>query len=200
MNMNTNVDTNVDKLGMNTNTDRVAPSDELKLLRNGCYIALPGGGEALVELTWGLYSIGGINREELGSNAAVSTNGAVADRYEYRFSWRLDTYINGEGNKYSETISLPVNKYRDIDSFRGLLVGAFKDRIVERCGVIDLALSDRLMDKYGIFFEYLAMKLDDVKNNISIITDIFEQPVILPVHMLNMAKTKNISRPITRKK
>ncbi len=142
---------------------------KIELLSSGYKINWPNGNVGILRLHWGLRSNDWVNKGD-------SSN----ERFMFFFKWQLefehlDTH---EHEHYFEEVELPIGKYSGKESFQMLLVDALK-KIFVRVGRKDGGFVAFLLKHFDVFFDRLEQKLTDTKLNIELVTDIFEQALLL---------------------
>lgn len=157
----------------------------IRLLSSGYRIEWQDKTTGFLSLNWGL--------RERDDEAPVGNE--EGDKYIFFFKWRLELEtVDGEKQDYLEEVTLPVLRYVNRDSFQLPLAEALM-RIFVRSGVGTPDFAAFIMRHYDVFFTRLDGKMRDLKFNISLVTDVFEQVLMIGASDLEKVKGVQFTYP-----
>jgi hypothetical protein len=145
----------------------------LQINRDGVCVKYEDGHELGIHLHWGISTPSTYERMTLGG---VSDG----NNFEFVMRWKVDTVDgSGERNQYQEPCRLPMGDYHCRDSSVGLLSEALT-KVLIRAGRGDGECVACLVKTFSPFFDALEYRFSDMVTNISLVTQVFEQPIHIP--------------------
>jgi hypothetical protein len=145
----------------------------LQINRDGVCVKFGDGYELGIHLHWGISTPSTYERMALGG-------GNDGNNFEFAMSWNVDTVDGaGERNRYRESCRLPIGEYHGRDSYVGLLSEALT-KVLVRAGRGDGECTAYLLKTFSPFFDALDHRFSDMVTNISLVTQVFEQPIYIP--------------------
>jgi hypothetical protein len=140
--------------------------------RDGMMLRWDDGYEMGIHLCWGIRAGGGHEK--------ISLCGNECNAYEFTVVWVVDSIdSSGERNNFHERSSLPMEEYKTRDSYMSLVAEGLH-KIFIRAGRDDGEWEGYLLKKFSPFFDALDERFGDMVLNISLVTQVFEQPVYIP--------------------
>jgi hypothetical protein len=145
----------------------------LQINRDGVCVKWEDGYELGIHLLWGIQSLSTYERV-----AVVS--GGDGNNFNFVMAWTFDSVDgNGERNPYRESCRLPIGEYHGRDSYVGLLSETLS-KILVKAGRGDSEFGSYLLKTCSPFFDALEYRFSDMVTNISLVTQVFEQPIYIP--------------------
>jgi hypothetical protein len=146
---------------------------KLQINRDGMCGKWEDGYELGIRLRWGIYAHGEYERIAL-------SGGKDGNNFDFVMRWCVDAIDGGgERNTYCESCRLPMADYRSRDSYMPSLSESLH-KIMIRAGRVDGDVESFLLKAFGPFFDALEHRFDDMVTNISLVTQVFEQPIYIP--------------------
>jgi hypothetical protein len=146
---------------------------DLQINRNGVCVKFEDGYELGIHLHWGINSLSTYERMTIGG-------WKDGNNFEFVMRWNVDTVDgNGERNRYHESCRLPIGEYHGRDSYVGLLSEALS-KVLVRAGRGDGDCAAYLVKTFSPYFDALEYRFSDMVTNISLVTQVFEQPIYIP--------------------
>jgi hypothetical protein len=146
---------------------------DLQINRDGVCVKFGDGYELGIHLHWGISTPSTYERVTLGGS-----NGG--NNFEFVMRWKVDTVDGkGERNQYQEPCRLPMGDYHCRDSYVGLLSEALT-KVLIRAGRGDGECVACVVKTFSPFFDALDHRFSDMVTNISLVTQVFEQPIYIP--------------------
>jgi hypothetical protein len=145
----------------------------LRINRDGVCVKWEDGYELGIHLHWGISTRSDYERLSLGG-------GGDGNHYDFVMEWTVDSVDGtGERNRYRETCRLPMGEYHGRDSYVGLVSEALS-KILAKAGRGDSECGAYLLKTFSPFFDALEYRFSDMVTNISLVTQVFEQPIYIP--------------------
>jgi hypothetical protein len=145
---------------------------KLQINQDGMFAKWDDGYEMCLHLLWGISALGG--------SEVVSLNRKYANGYEFIIQWMVDTIDpQGERATYQESGRLKIEDYHSRDSYLPQ-VSESLHKVFLRAGKADRVFVGWLLKQWEPFFAALDGRFEDMKFNISVITQVFEQPIRIP--------------------
>jgi hypothetical protein len=141
--------------------------------RDGVCVKWEDGYELGIHLHWGISTRSEYEHLAVGGEKA-------GNNFEFVMRWKVDSVDgNGERNRYQESCRLPMGEYHGRDSYVSLLSETLS-KILVRAGRGDGEWGSYLLKTFSPFFDALEYRFDDMVTNISLVTQVFEQPIYIP--------------------
>jgi hypothetical protein len=145
----------------------------LQINREGVCVKWEDGYELGIHLHWGISTRSAYERFAVGG-------GKAGNDFDFVMRWSVDSVDgNGERNRYQESCRLPMGEYHGRDSYAGLLSETLS-KILLRAGRGDGEFGSYLLKTFSPYFDALEHRLRDMVTNISLVTQVFEQPIHIP--------------------
>jgi hypothetical protein len=145
----------------------------LRINRDGVCVKWEDGYELGIHLLWGISTRSSYERLSLGGSGD-------GNNFDFVMEWTVDSVDgNGERNRYRENCRLPMGEYHSRDSYVGLVSEALS-KILVKVGRGDSECGTYLLKTFSPFFDALEYRFRDMVTNISLVTQVFEQPIYIP--------------------